>query len=102
VGFTFATKTWVDGGYRQHLVEHAATRGIDMHIVQREPGTRGFTPLPRRWVAERTLGWLMLHRRLARDYEILPATSQAMIHIAMIDNMTRRLAGETTPTWRGT
>ncbi|MEV0663800.1 IS5 family transposase [Actinomadura luteofluorescens] len=94
--------TWVDGGYRQHLVEHAATLGIDMQIVQRAPGARGFTPLPRRWVVERTLGWLMLHRRLARDYETLPASSQAMIHIAAIDLMSRRLTGETTPTWRGT
>ncbi|NEA21950.1 IS5 family transposase [Actinomadura bangladeshensis] len=94
--------TWVDGGYRQHLVEHAATRGIDMQIVQREPRTRGFTPLPRRWVVERTLGWFMLHRRLARDYETLPTSSQAMIHIAAIDLMSRRLTGEATPTWRGT
>jgi transposase len=39
-------KAWVDGGYRQHLVEHAATLGIDMEIVQRPPATRGFTPLP--------------------------------------------------------
>lgn len=34
---------WVDGGYRKHLVEHAATLGIDLEIVQRSPGTRGFT-----------------------------------------------------------
>jgi transposase len=85
-----------------HLVEHAATLGIDMQIVQRAPGARGFTPLPRRWVVERTLGWLMLHRRPARDYETLPAGSQAMIHIAAIDLMSRSLTGETTPTWRGT
>jgi transposase len=95
-------KLWVDGGYRQHIVEHAATVGIDMQIVQRPPGGRGFTPLPRRWVVERTLGWLMLHRRLARDYETLPASSTAMIHIAMTDLMTRRLTSQNTPTWRGT
>ncbi|MET8053984.1 IS5/IS1182 family transposase, partial [Streptosporangium sp. NPDC005286] len=40
--------------------------------------------------------------RLARDYEALPTTSEAMIHLAMIDTMTRRLTGETTPDWRGT
>ncbi len=56
----------------------------------------------RRWVVERTLGWLMLHRRLARDYETLPDISAAMIHIAMIDNLTKRLTQETTPTWRDT
>ncbi|MFD6826709.1 IS5 family transposase [Streptomyces sp. NPDC060085] len=94
-------KTWVDGGYRQHLVEHAATLGIDMHIVRRDPATRGFTVLPRRWTVERTLGWLMNHRRLARDYEACPHRSEAMIHLAMINLMTRRLTAESTPTWRG-
>jgi transposase len=93
-------KAWVDGGYRQHLVEHAATLGIDMQIVQRTPGTRGFTPLPKRWTVERTYGWLMFHRRLARDYETLPARSAAMIHLAKTDLMPRRLTGETTISWR--
>ncbi|MEU8789767.1 IS5 family transposase [Streptomyces sp. NPDC048643] len=92
-------KVWVDGGYRQHLVEHAATLGIDMEITQRKPGTRGFTPIPKRWAVERTYGWLMLHRRLARDYETLPARSEAMIHIAMTDLMARRLASENTISW---
>lgn len=93
-------KVWVDGGYRQHLVEHAATLGIDMEITTRTPGTRGFTPIPKRWAVERTYGWLMLHRRLARDYETLPARSEAMIHIAMTDLMARRLTSENTITWR--
>ena len=93
-------KVWVDGGYRQHLVEHAASLGIDMQITQRNPGTRGFTPIPKRWVVERTYGWLMLHRRLARDYETRPARSGAMIHIAMTDIMARRLTSENTISWR--
>ncbi|WAU82262.1 IS5 family transposase [Streptomyces sp. Qhu-G9] len=93
-------KVWVDGGYRQHLVEHAATLGIDMEITARTPGTRGFTPIPKRWAVERTYGWLMLHRRLARDYETLPARSEAMIHLAMTDLMARRLTGENTISWR--
>jgi transposase len=93
-------KTWVDGGYRKHLVEHAATLGIDMEISARTPGTRGFTPIPKRWAVERTYGWLMLHRRLARDYETLPARSEAMIHLAMTDLMARRLTGENTISWR--
>ena len=83
-----------------NLVEHAATLGIDMHIVRRDPATRGFTVLPRRWTVERTLGWLMNHRRLARDYEAHPHRSEAMIHLAMINLMTRRLTAESTPTWR--
>ncbi|WP_066362486.1 IS5 family transposase [Herbidospora mongoliensis] len=99
-GHPTIVKAWADGGYRHHLVEHAATAGIDLQIVQRPPATRGFTPLPRRWAIERTFGWLMFHRRLARDYETLPASSEAMIHLAMIDNMSRRLTGESTPTWR--
>ncbi|MBT2401157.1 transposase, partial [Streptomyces sp. ISL-100] len=63
--------------------------------------TRGFTALPRRWTVERTLGWLMNHRRLARDYEAKTHRSEAMIHLAMINLMTRRLTSESTPTWRG-
>ncbi|MCX5613614.1 transposase [Streptomyces sp. NBC_00047] len=93
-------KVWVDGGYRQHLVEHAATLGIDMEITTRTLETRGFTPIPKRWAVERTYSWLMLHRRLARDYETLPARSEAMIHIAMTDLMARRLTGEATISWR--
>ena len=58
--------------------------------------------LKRRWVVERTIGWLMLHRRLARDYETLTTSSEAMIHLAMIDNASKRITDETTPTWRGT
>ncbi|MGP4052403.1 IS5 family transposase [Streptomyces sp. 2A115] len=96
---TSIRKVWVDGGYRKHLVEHAATLGIDMEIVQRAPGTRGFTPIPKRWAVERTYGWLML-RRLARDYETLPTRSEAVIHLAMTDLMARRLTGEATISWR--
>ncbi|GAA3127570.1 hypothetical protein GCM10010466_17950 [Planomonospora alba] len=44
----------------------------------------------------------MLHRRLARDYETLPTSSEAVIHIAMIDNIGKRITDENTPTWRGT
>ncbi|GAA3311768.1 hypothetical protein GCM10020295_82170 [Streptomyces cinereospinus] len=93
-------KVWVDGGYRQHLVEHAATLGIDMEISARTPGTKGFTTIPKRWAVERTYGWLMLHRRLARDYETLPVRSETMTHLAMTDLMARRLTSENTISWR--
>lgn len=93
-------KVWVDGGYRQHLVEHAAILGIDMEITQRKPGSKGFTPIPKRWAVERTYGRLMLNRRLARDYETLSVHSEAMIHIAMTGLMTRRLTSENTISWR--
>ncbi len=95
-------KAWADTAYRTKVVDHAATLGIDLETIRRDPATRGFVPLPRRWIVERTFGWLMFHRRLARDYETLPARSEAMIHVAMIDLMTRRLTSENTVTWRDT
>jgi transposase len=96
----WVAKAWVDGGYKAQFVEHAAAAGIAVEVVTKEPGQQGFKPLPKRWVAERTIGWLMLHRRLVRDYEALPQRSRTMIYWAMIDNMSRRLTGEATPTWR--
>lgn len=96
------TKTWVDAGFKNQFVEHAAELGIDAEVVPRNTKIRGFHVVKRRWVVERTLGWLMLHRRLARDYETLPASAEAMIQIAMIDNISRRITDESTPTWRGT
>ncbi|GJF32681.1 hypothetical protein KNE206_53810 [Kitasatospora sp. NE20-6] len=89
-------------GYKNAVVEHGAAVGIDVEIVRRDPVIRGFVVQPRRWVVEWSFGWLVQHRRLARDYETLPARSEAMINVAMIGLMTRRLIGESTPTWRGT
>jgi transposase len=96
------TKAWVDQGFRKKVVEHGATLGVDVEVVTKDPQVKGFSVIKRRWVVERTIGWLMQHRRLARDYETLPETSATMIHIAMIDNLTRRATDETTPTWRDT
>ncbi len=95
-------KAWVDGGYRTTAIDHGARLGIDVHPVQRPPGTRGFKVIPRRWTIERTFGWFMHHRRLARDYETHPHRSEAVIHLAVIDLMARRLTNESTPNWRGT
>jgi transposase len=94
------TKVWVDAGYHRSAIAAGAAHGIDVEVVSKPPGQHGFQPLPRRWAVERTYGWLMLHRRLARDYETLPGRSRTMIHWAMTDNMSRRLTGESTPTWR--
>lgn len=96
------SKAWVDTGFKNTVVEHGATLGIDVEVVSRNTQTRGFRVVKRRWVVERSLGWLMLHRRLTRDYETLTSSAEAMIHIAMIDNASKRVTGETTPTWRGT
>lgn len=95
-------KTWVDAGFKNKVIEHGASLGIDVEVVTKDPQIRGFSVVKRRWVVERTLGWLMLHRRLARDYEALPDHSASMIRIAMIDNLTKRVTSETTPTWRDT
>ena len=99
-GHPAVTAGWVDGGYKNGFLEHADEAGIAFEVVQKQDGQKGFTPLPRRWAVERTFGWWVLHRRLVRDYETLPERSATMIHWAMIDNMSRRLTGETTPTWR--
>jgi transposase len=96
------SKSWVDTGFKKTVVEHGANLGIDVEVVARKPGVPGFHVVKRRWVVERSLGWIMMRRRLARDYETLPASSEAMIHIASIDNLTKRITDETTPTWRGT
>lgn len=96
------SKSWVDTGFKNAVVEHGATLGIDVEVVNRNPETRGFHVVKRRWVVERSIGWIMLHRRLARDYETLTTSSEAMIHIASIDNLAKRITDETTPTWRGT
>ncbi len=53
--------------------------------------------LPRRWVVERTFGWLGRYRRLSKDYEELPETSEAMIYAAMIHLMVKRLARQRQP-----
>jgi len=96
------TKAWVDAGYHNSAAATGAAHGITVEVVRKDPARGGFHPLPRRWAIERTYGWLMLHRRLARDYEALPERSRAMIHWAMTDNMSRRLTGESTQTWRDT
>jgi putative transposase len=66
--------------------------GLTLIIVRRLAGSTGFVLLPRRWVAERTLGWLGRWRRLARDYEELPEVSETMVKLAMIRLMLHRLA----------
>lgn len=91
---------WVDSGYKQSVIDQGAQHGIEVQVVSKDPQQRGFKPQRKRWAVERTFGWLMLHRRLVRDYETNPQRSRAMIHWAMIDNMSRRLVGESTLSWR--
>ena len=92
-------QAWVDQGYKKAVAQDAARHGIDVRVYAKDPAVKGFAATPR-WPVERTYGWLMLHRRLGRDFETLPDRSVTQIHWAMIDNMSRRLTKETTPTWR--
>jgi putative transposase len=59
--------------------------------VRKLAGQQGFTPLPRRWVVERTFGWMVRWRRLVRDYERLCDVSEAMIHLSMGALLLRRV-----------
>ena len=84
---------FADAGFAGRLVDWAQTfLRTTIEIVRKPAGQRGFVVIPRRWAVERSLAWLTAHRRLARDYERHPATSEAMIRWAAINTMTRRLA----------
>ena len=83
---------WADGGYAGQLVEWVRhTCDWVLEIVRRSDEAKGFEVLPRRWVVERTIAWLGRYRRLSKDYEGLPQTSEAMIYAAMVHIMARRL-----------
>jgi transposase len=88
-------KLWVDGGFSgedfaNHVKELRAV--MDVEVVKRSDTARGFVVLPRRWVVERTFGWLMQCRRMVRDYERTVLSATGWIHMAMIRIMLRRLA----------
>ena len=76
----------------------AATLGLRVEMVRPPPGTKGFVVLPRRWVVERSFGWLSKYRRVAgRDYETNPRVSEAIIRACFCHLMLRRLAKATPP-----
>lgn len=86
------TLLWADGGYAGKLIGWVQeVCGWLLQIVKRTDNLRGFIVLPRRWVVERTFGWMVQYRRLSKDYEFHPETSAAMIQVAMIHLMLRRL-----------
>lgn len=88
------TTIWVDGGFdgAPFLMWVMDVCRWIVHVVLRPQPTKGFILLTKRWVVERTFGWLMGCRRLVRDYELLPETSETFIYLAMIRIMVRRLA----------
>lgn len=83
---------WMDGGYENRIetwvAEHCRFR---VEIVKRSEGAKGWELLPKRWVVERTYGWLNRWRGLAREYDFLPETTHAKILLAMTRLMLRRL-----------
>jgi transposase len=88
---------WADGGHedivdwvKQHL-------GWTLEIVRRPKDAKGFVVLPRRWVVERTFGWLGRYRRLSKDFEHQPRSSEAMVYAASIHRMLRLLAAPAPP-----
>jgi transposase len=99
---------WVDQGYRGEFLDWVAQRfGVTLEVVTRPDGGRrgrwlppgaeppavpAFAVVPRRWVVERTFGWLGRFRRLSKDYEFLPATAEALVYLAMSQLLLRRLA----------
>jgi transposase len=103
---------WVDMGYRGAFLDWVkATAQWSIEVVKRPsrwgwypmdvepPPMPAFTVLPRRWVVERSFGWLGLNRRLSKDYEQVPETSEAWIYLGMSRLMLRRLTQHTQP-WR--
>src|ERR671934_406446 len=87
-------KVWVDGTYRgaEWTAWVKEKYRIVLESVAHAEGQKGFAVLPHRWVVERTLAWLNQSRRLSKDYEELPTTSETFVYVAMTRLMLKRLA----------
>ena len=86
--------TWADGAYAGKLIKWAEeNHHHKLEIIKRNDDVKGFVVLPRRWVVERTFSWLN-NRRLSKDYERLPKTSESLIYLAIIRLMLRRITKE--------
>ena len=84
---------WADGAYSGKLLEWAKQVGDwTLELVRRPAQQHTFQVLPRRWVVERTFGWLNLQRRLSKDYEALCETTETWIYVSMTGILLRRLA----------
>lgn len=95
--FRWLRCVWADQGYAgaefaTWVASHRKTGTLRLEVVPRLKDQRGFKVLAKRWIVERTFGWLMKHRRLVRDYETKIENAEALIHITMISLMLRRLA----------
>jgi transposase len=82
---------WADTAYAGLIAWAKRFWNWVIELKKRPPGATGFVVIPRRWVVERTFGWLTRYRRLWRDSEVLPSVSETMIKVAMIHLMSRRV-----------
>lgn len=93
--FARLRKIWVDGGYSGEDFAGWVKKyhpKAEVEVVKRPKDAQGFHALPKRWIVERTIGWLMRHRRLVRDYERTISSAEAWIQLALIRLQLRRLA----------
>ena len=84
---------WADGGYESIGGWVKQSCGWRLEITRRPPAAKGFVVIPRRWVVERTFGWLGRYRRLSKDFEHQVCSSEAMVYLASIHRMLRLLDG---------
>jgi transposase len=99
--FRHVSLIWGDGGYAGQLAAWAAsTLHRTLQIVKRPDDLHTFQVLPRRWVVERTFGWITKNRRCVRDYERLPEHHETYLYWSMITIMGRRVARRHKPAAR--
>jgi transposase len=92
--FPFLERVIADGAYQGRKTARAVRRAARarLEIVKRCDAAKGFVVLQKRWIVERTFGWLGRCRRLAKDFEALTRTHLAFVQLAMIRLMLRRIA----------
>ena len=92
--YPFLLKLYADGGYQGPRFRRAVKKilkSVNVEIVKRSDKAKGFVVLPKRWVVERTFGWLGRCRRLAKDWENLNRKGLAFLRLASIRLMLRKL-----------
>jgi putative transposase len=82
---------WADGAYKAVADWVQQTLGWLLTTILRPVGAKGYVRLPKRWIVERTFGWFGRYRRLSKDYEVNPRSSEAWIYLCMIHRMSRSM-----------
>jgi putative transposase len=82
---------WADGAYTAVVTWVRQQFGWVLTTILRPTGVKGYIHLPKRWLVERTFGWLGRYRRLSKDYEVNPHSSETWIYVAMIHRMSRSM-----------